>query len=106
MRGFFRRLKALVHPPVDIALVRAAMTGNCLVVVSRTRPDVFDYLRTSFAGDDRVEVLVDRRSGWGRRRKKRLREPERRQGDRRRPPSVETDLTLNGYLIVPRGPTR
>lgn len=102
MRNPLRRVKGILVPPVDAAQLRSAITGPCLIVVSRARPDVFEHLRHHLAHDDRVEVVLDRRSGWGRRRTREQPALERRRGDRRQPPSTENDLTLRDFVIVPR----
>ena len=102
MRNPLRLVKGVLLPPVDAAQLRSAITGPCLIVVSRVRPDVFEHLQHHLAHDDRVEVLLDRRSGWGRRRTRGQPDAERRRGDRRQPPSMENDLTLRDFVIVPR----
>ena len=33
------------------------------IVVSKTRPDLYDYFRAGFAGIEAVEVILDRRFG-------------------------------------------
>ena len=102
MRNPLRLVKGLLLAPVDVAQVRSAITGPCVIVVSRARLDVFEYLKHQFARDERVEVVLDRRSGWGRRRAHERYGDERRRGDRRKPPSVKNDLTLYDFMIVPR----
>jgi hypothetical protein len=105
MRNPLRRVKRLLVPPVDLAPVRSAITGPCLIVVSRDRQDIFEYLRRQFARDERVEVVLDRRSGYGRRRNHERSGVERRAGDRRKPPSAKNDLALYDFVIVPRNGT-
>ena len=102
MPNLLRLVKWFLLPPVDVAQLRGAITGPCLIVVSRARPDVFEYLQHQLAGDERVEVVLDRRSGWGRRRTHQQPGAEQRRGDRRQPPSVENDLTRCDFVIVPR----
>jgi hypothetical protein len=102
MRNPLRLVKDVLSPPVDAAQLRVEITGPCLIVVSRARPDVFEHLQHQLAGDERVEVVLDRRSAWGRRRTHERQHVERRRGNRRQPPSVETDLTLRDFVIVPR----
>ena len=38
-----------------------------LVIVSREQADLCDHLREAFVGDDKVEIIVDRRGGERRR---------------------------------------
>jgi hypothetical protein len=102
MPNLLRLVKWFLLPPVDVAELRGAITGPCLIVVSPARPDVFEYLQYRLAGDERVEVVLDRRSAWGRRRTHERQYMEQRRGDRRQPPSVENDLTLRAFVIVPR----
>lgn len=98
MRNPLRLVKSVLVPPVDVDQLRAAITAPCFIVVSRARPDIFEFLRYYFAHD---QVMLDRRSGWGRRRTHEQPDVERRRGDRRRPPSMETDLTRRDFVIVP-----
>ena len=103
MWSLLRRGKNALLPPVGVAELRAVTTVPCLIVVSRARPDIFEYLQHHLAHDDRVEVVIlDRRSGWGRRRTHAQPDVERRRGDLRQPPSMETDLTRRDFVIVPR----
>ncbi len=53
-----------------------------LIIVAKDQPGLCDYLKRSFAGDESVQVLVDRRQGE-RRQRVEPREPERRLGERR-----------------------
>jgi hypothetical protein len=102
MRNLLRLVKGVLLEPVDVAQLRGAITGPCLIVVSPARPDVFEHLQRQLAPDERVEVVLDRRSGWGRRRTRDRSKLERRRGDRRQPPSVKNDPTLHDLVIVPR----
>jgi hypothetical protein len=102
MRNPLRLVKGFLLPPVDAAQLRGAIAGPCLIVVSRARRDVLKHLQHQFARDERVEVVLDRRSGWGRRRAHERPGVERRRGDRRQLPSVENDLTLRDFVIIPR----
>jgi len=72
-----------------------------LLIVTRTQPDLGRYLTANFAGDEKVEVIVDRRRGE-RRRGVQPHEPERRQGERRRQPGPEKDLIYRPLVIVRR----
>jgi len=70
-----------------------------LVVAARNRQDLHDYLRQQFSGDDKVEILLDRRRG-DRRRRLDPHEPGRRRGDRRRGPGTDDRLHYYGLIIV------
>jgi hypothetical protein len=70
-----------------------------LVVAARNRNDLHDYLRRQFTGDDKVEVLLDRRRGE-RRRRLEHQEPERRHSDRRSGRGKDDRLYYFGLLIV------
>ena len=70
-----------------------------LFIVSRSFPELYDYLVERFAGDTNVEVIWDRRVGERRRRS----EPspdERRQADRRMRPFVDEELRSRSHAIV------
>mgnify|MGYP001569806234 FL=1 len=73
-----------------------------LLIVARTEPDLWRYLKHNFAGDDKVEVILDRRRGE-RRQRIQPHEPERRQADRRRRPSLDSDLRYR-FLVIVRQP--
>ncbi len=70
-----------------------------LLIVARTQPDLWRYLKDNFAGDEKVEVIADRRRGE-RRQRPQPHEPERRQGEGRRQPSPDRDLTYRSFVIV------
>ena len=72
-----------------------------LLIVARNQPDLWHYLKNNFAGDEKVEVILDRRRGE-RRRRIQSHEPERRQDKRRRQPSLDKDLTFRSFVIVRR----
>ena len=59
------------------------MAEKVMVMVPRTAPALFAYLKGKFAEDPTISVIMDRRSGE-RRRRKDTPAPERRRGDRRR----------------------
>jgi hypothetical protein len=69
------------------------------LIVARNQQDLWRYLKNNFAGDDKVEVLLDRRRGE-RRQRLQAHDPERRQGERRRQPSLDKDLTYRSFVIV------
>ena len=70
-----------------------------LLIVARNQPDLWRYLKADFAGDEKVEVILDRRRGE-RRQRVQPHESERRQGERRRQPSIDKDLTYRFLVIV------
>ena len=70
-----------------------------LFIVARNRPDILERVRERLHGDERIEVIVDRRYGERRRQDVR-REPDRRAGDRRRPAKAWDDLTLFPTLVA------
>jgi len=70
-----------------------------LLIVARNQPDLGHYLKNNFAGDEKVEVILDRRRG-ARRQRIQPHEPERRQADRRRRPSIDRDLSYRFLVIV------
>ena len=70
-----------------------------LFIVARSRPDILERVRERLLGDERIEVIVDRRYAE-RRREDVPREPDRRVGDRRRPAKAWDDLTLFPTLVA------
>ena len=70
-----------------------------LLIVARTEPDLWRYLKHNFAGDDKVEVVLDRRRGE-RRQRTQPHEPERRRGERRRQPGTEKELQYRSLVII------
>lgn len=76
-----------------------------LVVVARHQPALGHYLKRSLAGDENVEVVVDRR--WGARR---LRNgphaPERRRSERRSRLGLDSDLHYQSFFIAQRAEVR
>jgi hypothetical protein len=74
-----------------------------IIIVARDRERLFDYIKRAFAGNDTVEVLLDRRAGE-RRRSPGSRLPDRRRADRRRH-DVTSQLRGLGWAIVAVDPT-
>src|SRR2546426_9294142 len=70
-----------------------------LFIVARNRPDILERVRERLHGDERIEVIVDRRHGE-RRHAALPRDPDRRSGDRRRPAKAWDDLTLFPTLVT------
>ena len=76
--------------------------GESLVIVSRHRPRLFTYLEEVFRNNPKVHVIGDRR--WGQRRfREDVRDPNRRQEDRRRRPDL-TDAVVQqpDVIVAPR----
>ena len=88
--------------PVEMRSPKAQPTADrirCLFIVARNQTDLWHYLRRDFAGDEEVQVLLDRRRG-DRRQRHQVQEPERRRTDRRRQPSVDNDLRYRSFVIL------
>lgn len=68
-------------------------------IVSARHQELYEYLRERFAGDEKVEVILDRRVGQRRRREVSVR-VERRTGDRRLRLDVDSQLESHSYAIV------
>jgi hypothetical protein len=75
-----------------------------VIVVARDRDRLFEYLKRAFAGNDTVQVLLDRRVGERRRSAGDARVPERRRGDRRRQ-DVSSQLRGLGWAVISVDPT-
>lgn len=68
-------------------------------IIRPDRLDLFDALARAFAGEVRVEVILERRVGP--RRKGDVGHPaERRRWDRRRRPRVNRDIRERGWSVV------
>ncbi len=74
-----------------------------LLIVARNQPDLWRYLKDNFAEDGKVEVILDRRRGE-RRQRLHPHEPERRHAERRRQPSLHTDLRYRSLVMVRQPP--
>lgn len=77
----------------------AVMTRHYFIV-ARDQMSLCEYLARQFKSEENVEVFLDRRSG----RDRRVAETngdtaERRSGDRRHQPFVETQLRSLGYAM-------
>jgi hypothetical protein len=71
-----------------------------LFIVARNRERLYEYVARAFAGNDTVQVILDRRTGE-RRRQQVPHEPERRRsGDRRTRTDVDRQLRALGWAIV------
>ncbi len=77
--------------------------------VGRSRRALYDSLRRTFADDDFVQVILDRRVAERRLRRARPRPSERRRAERRVQREIDTQLRTRGYAVVgvltmPRAP--
>ena len=72
-----------------------------LFIVARNRPDMLEQVKERLRGDNRIEVIADRRYGE-RRRSAMPREPDRRGADRRRPTTARDDLSVYPTLVAQR----
>jgi hypothetical protein len=70
-----------------------------LIIGARNHADTYSYLQRQFAGDDTVQVLLDRRYGE-RRRRQACYNVQRRRRERRHGPGRESDLARHGFLVV------
>lgn len=73
--------------------------GTDLLVVAKTQPGLYAYLKEDFADDGDVEVIMDRRVGE-RRRDGPPCARERRRSERRAGPDVRDKLTSIGFAVV------
>jgi hypothetical protein len=67
-----------------------------LIIVDRSKPEVYDRLKRQFEDDLNVEVVWDRRKSQ-RRRLTNARGPERRSGERRK---FEKPFSGRDYVII------
>jgi hypothetical protein len=70
-----------------------------LVITARNHPDLYGYLRRQFAGDDKVQVLLDLRHEE-RRSQGDARKPDRRKGERRTGRGKENGLSYHGFVVI------
>jgi hypothetical protein len=92
------------RPPAVSANHEEPPRTRQLILVARDRERLFEYLKRAFAGNDTVQVLLDRRIGERRRSAPEGRLPERRRSDRRRQ-DVSSQLRGLGWAIVSVDPT-
>jgi len=78
---------------------KSAPRPRLLFVVSRDALDHYEYLKRAFADDEKVEVILDRRSGE-RRKTSSAFQPERRRSDRRSRPLIDDRLRWQGWAMV------
>ena len=67
------------------------------VVVSKGRPDLYDYFRAGFAGIEAVEVILDRRFGGE---NANPGAPHAAQGERRARSDVYDEMESRGFVIM------
>ena len=79
---------------------RRQLGRSVLIVVPRTRVDLYQSLKRSFADDAKAEVVLDRRFK-DRRVKAAEHGRERRKTDRRRRPEIDAQLKANRWVTVP-----
>jgi len=72
-----------------------------LIIVARDQPDLWQSLKEHFATNADIEPILDRRR-WERRQRIQWCEPDQRERDRRRPPSIEHDLRARPFVLVRR----
>jgi hypothetical protein len=72
---------------------------RALVVVARDQLDLWQALARHFSTNEDVHVLLDRRQ-WMRRQRVQTYALDRRGVDRRRPPSIENDVSYRQYVIA------
>jgi hypothetical protein len=71
-----------------------------LFIVSRRDPELYEYLKGTYLGDQETEVILDRRVGERRQQPSPAHRPERRVTDRRSRPHVSADLESLGFAVV------
>jgi hypothetical protein len=79
------------------------------LIISRYHPGLYDYVRARFAGEDNVEVILDRRRGRDRRSIAAAEvHAERRGADRRVRPHVDDALRMESmqFVTISRGTPR
>ena len=73
---------------------QVSVMTRVMIIVSRDRPELYDYFRESFSGIDQVEVIMDRRLPG---------DPHRgtteQQPGRRSQPDIYDELRLQGFVI-------
>jgi hypothetical protein len=70
-----------------------------LIIVARDQPALCEYLTRNFAGDEKAQVILDRRRGE-RRQKVQPHEPERRRAARRQRRGIEQNLRSRSVVII------
>ncbi len=70
-----------------------------LLVVARENPHIYEYLKRMFAGNETLEVVLDRRAG-DRRGQGMAKLPDRRRSNDRRHQEIDSQLRALGWAIV------
>ncbi len=99
-RGIFRPIGRFPDLPQRGSPLLVSPSVRYLLIVAANQPDLWRYLTDNFAGDAKVEVILDRRRGE-RRQRHQKRESERRRA-RRRQPSPPRDLGYRPVLVIRR----
>jgi hypothetical protein len=99
------RVAAPLSPPTaarreDAVAGKRQLGRSVLIVVPRTRVDLYQSLKKSFADDAKAEVVLDRRFK-DRRVKTTAQDRERRKSDRRRRPDIDAQLKADRWVTVP-----
>ena len=103
--GPARMAEALSPPPAargreEPSAGKRQLGRSVLIVVPRTRVDLYQSLKRSFADDAKAEVVLDRRFK-DRRVKTADHDRERRKTDRRRRPDIDAQLKADRWVTVP-----
>jgi hypothetical protein len=79
-----------------------------LLIISRYHPGLYDYVRARFAGEDNVEVILDRRRGRERRSQAATVHDDRRSSERRLRPHIDDALRMESmqFVTISRGVAR
>lgn len=98
------RVEATLSPPAarreEAVAGKRQLGRSVLIVVPRTRVDLYQSLKKSFADDAKAEVVLDRRFK-DRRVKSTSHDRERRKTDRRRRPDIDAQLKADRWVTVP-----
>ena len=94
--------RSTITPARDDAssLERLLRPRRCLLVVPRSKLELYQSLKRSFEDNDRVEVVLDRRFSQ-RRRGTGSHEPERRLAERRVRTATEAELRAGRWTLLP-----
>jgi hypothetical protein len=74
-----------------------------LFIVSRRHTDLYDYLKDRFAGDDQVEVILDRRGASEGQAARPTAGAATRSAERRCRPEVDAELRSRSHAVVTLG---
>src|SRR3989442_10454162 len=81
-------------------------SARSLLIVPRSRLDLYKPLKRSFDDHAKVQVILDRRFRDRRGQSAAARDPERRRADRRRRAHLDTDLRAGRWVTIPVPPSR